>query len=156
MLCGVDVVLNTSLSAKVKGFLDVDRLNLTRSLLTILGKSFFGAYVGDFTCFGDKPKTIANSDDICKACFPGNLSLLLVIGPMFFVVTSRVFSTTMQNLDPSVFKEADTNSDVDVYFNANADTDVDPNLDVDANVNTDVDQDLGVDAYFKLIFLEAI
>jgi len=56
-----------------------------------------------------------------------------------------VFSVA-QNLDPSIFTDADPD----------ADTDADSDLDADANADTDVDPDLDADADFELIFLKVI
>ncbi|KAH0712602.1 hypothetical protein KY289_008561 [Solanum tuberosum] len=126
----------------------------------------FAAFVGDFTCFGNKPKTVADSDGTHEACCPNNLAWFLVIGPMLPVVTLRMFSTSMQNLDPSVFADADANTDantdfdvdadfnVDGDFDLDVDTDVDPDLDPDADTDVDLDLDANVD--FELIFLKVI
>uniref|UniRef100_M1DSJ8 Uncharacterized protein n=1 Tax=Solanum tuberosum TaxID=4113 RepID=M1DSJ8_SOLTU len=140
MLCGVDLVLKTSLSAEAKDFLYVDGLNWARTLSTISAMSLLAAFAGDY--FGDKPKTVADSDDTREACCPSNLSWFLVIGLMLSAVTLMMFLTSMQNLDPSVFADANENPDADADFDADADTDVDPYLDADAD--------------FELIFLEAI
>ena len=160
MLCGVDLVLKTSLSAEAKDFSYVDGLNWARTLSTISAMFSFAAFVGDFICFGDKPKTVADSDGTREACCPSNLAWFLVIGPMLPAVTSRMFSTSMQNIDPSVFADTDANTDADAdfdadaYFDPDVDTDVDPDLDADAD--TDVDPDLNADANFELIFLKVI
>uniref|UniRef100_M1DHP9 Uncharacterized protein n=1 Tax=Solanum tuberosum TaxID=4113 RepID=M1DHP9_SOLTU len=79
MLCGVDPVLKTSLSAEAKDFSYVDGLNWARTLSTISTMFSFAAFVGDFTCFGDKPKTVADSDGTREACCPSNLAWFLVI-----------------------------------------------------------------------------
>lgn len=63
MLCGVHHVLKTSLSAETKGFLDVELLNWARTLSTISSISYFADFAGDFTPFGNKPKTIEDLDD---------------------------------------------------------------------------------------------
>ncbi|KAG5596016.1 hypothetical protein H5410_037248 [Solanum commersonii] len=118
----------------------------------------FAAFAGDFTCFGDKPKTVADSDSTCEACYPNNLAWFLVIGPMLPVVTSRMFSTSMQNLDPSVFADADANTYADADFNADADGNFDPDADtdVDLDADTDVDPNLDANTNFELIFLQII
>ncbi|KAG5610464.1 hypothetical protein H5410_021745 [Solanum commersonii] len=98
--------------------------------------SSFSAFAGDFRRFRDKPKTIADSDDTREPYCPSNLAWFLVIGLILPTVTSRMFSTMMQNLDPSIFAD----------------------VDADANPDTDKDVDANFDAYayFELIFLEAI
>ncbi|KAG5580380.1 hypothetical protein H5410_051007 [Solanum commersonii] len=70
MLCGVDPMIKTSLSAEAKGFLDVDRLDWERTLSTISMMSSFAAFVGDLTHFGDKPKIMADSNDTREAVVP--------------------------------------------------------------------------------------
>ncbi|KAH0702627.1 hypothetical protein KY285_016905 [Solanum tuberosum] len=132
MLYGVDPMLKTLLSAEENEFLDVDRLNWARTLSTISAMSSFAAFAGDFTPFGDEPKTIANLDGTQEACCRSNLAWFLVTGLTLPVVISRMFSSAMKNLDPSVFADADTD----------ADTDANPDLDVDAD--------------FELIFLKVI
>lgn len=55
---------------------------------------------------------------------------------MLFVVTSKMLSIVIQNLDPSAFLDADADADADL----DVDTDEDPNLNADAD--------------FELIFFE--
>uniref|UniRef100_M1BBI3 Uncharacterized protein n=1 Tax=Solanum tuberosum TaxID=4113 RepID=M1BBI3_SOLTU len=131
MLCGVDSTLK---STEVNDFLDVDRFNWTRTLSTISAMSSFAAFAGDYTPFGDEPKIIAYSDGTQEACYRSNLAWFLVTGLMLPVVISMMFSSVMQNLDPTVFVDADANPDAD----------------------TDADLDLDADADFELIFLKVI
>ena len=56
-MLGISILMK-SLSAEVKGFLHVDGINWERTFSTISAMSSFAAFVGDFTCFVDKPKTI--------------------------------------------------------------------------------------------------
>uniref|UniRef100_M1DK66 Uncharacterized protein n=1 Tax=Solanum tuberosum TaxID=4113 RepID=M1DK66_SOLTU len=121
MLCGVDPVLKTSLSDEVMGFLYVDRLNWARTLSTISAMSSSVDFAGDFTCFLDKPKTIAYLAGTREACCSSSLAWFFVIGLILPAVTSRMFSTAMQNLDPSDFADADANPDVDTDANADFD-----------------------------------
>ncbi|KAG5630435.1 hypothetical protein H5410_002152 [Solanum commersonii] len=53
-----------------------------------------------------------------------------------------MFSTAMQNLDPSVYTDTDADADAD----ADTDMDVDPDLDANANFNCE----LGFWGYFGL------
>uniref|UniRef100_M1DL89 Cell wall surface anchored protein n=1 Tax=Solanum tuberosum TaxID=4113 RepID=M1DL89_SOLTU len=160
MLRGVDPVLKTSLSAEAKGFSYVDGFNWAITLSTISAMFSFAAFVGDFTCFGDKPKTVADSDGTREACCPSNLAWFLVIGPTLPVVTLRMFSTSMQNLDLSVFADTDANTDFDVDADFNADGDFDPDADMDVDpdldADTDVDPDLDANVDFELIYLKVI
>lgn len=98
------------------------------------GDVFFCRFSGDFTHFGDKPKTIVDSNNTRAACYPSNLAWFLMIGLIFPTVTSRMFSTVMQNFNLPIFMDAGP------YM--------------DADVDTDVDIHLEADAYFELIFLE--
>jgi len=154
MLYGVDPMLKTSLSAEENEFLDVDRLNWARTLSTISAMSSFADFAGDFTPFGDEPKTIADLDGTREACCHRNLVWFLVTGLMLPVVISRMFSSAMQNLDASVFADADADPDLNV--DADVDTDADPDLDADVDADTNADPDLEADANFELIFLKVI
>ncbi|KAG5589823.1 hypothetical protein H5410_040337, partial [Solanum commersonii] len=53
--------------------------------------------------------------------FPSNLAWFLVTCLMLPAVTSSIFFTTMQNLDPSVFADTNADPDTDLYLDANAD-----------------------------------
>uniref|UniRef100_M1DXI9 Uncharacterized protein n=1 Tax=Solanum tuberosum TaxID=4113 RepID=M1DXI9_SOLTU len=148
MLCRVDPALKTSLSVEAKDFLYVDRLNWARTLSIISPMSYFVAFTRNFPHFGDKPKTMADSDDTREACCPSNLAWFLVIGLMFPVVTSRIFSIAIHNLDPSVFVDANANADENADANVNADADTDADLDLDADSDANAD--------FEFIFLKVI
>lgn len=91
--------------------------------------SSFVTFVGDFTSFGNKPKTTADSDDTREA-----LVWFFVERPMILAVTPRMFSKEMKNLDPFIF------ADVDVDPNAIADVDTE----ADSNSNAYVDFELNI------------
>lgn len=117
-------------------FLNVDRLKLWNNPLDRFSDVFFCGFCTRLYTILYEPKTIANLDDTSEVCCSRNLAWFLVTSLLLPVVTSRMFSTIMKNLDPSIFGDADSDA------NANADTDAD--LDLDANAD------------FELIFLKFI
>lgn len=86
--------------------------------------------------------------------FARNFILLLVLGPMFPIVKSKMFSTTTHNFDLSTFAiayiDADATGDAEPVLALNTDTDLAPNFVADAD--TDIYQDLKSDEDFELIF----